>query len=175
PGEPPGHALRGDAFPVQGGLPRATPGPPRGADPDGGGGQLRRAGRSGGPRSELAPRGGNGVVVAPADGAAQDVEALPHHQHRIHLDRRPRGSGPPARSTRRVSGAKHILVLMCTRPEAIKLAPVVAALRRTDGFRCTVVATGQHKEMFWQVTRTFGFDVDADLEVMEPDQTLAGL
>jgi len=74
-----------------------------------------------------------------------------------------------------VSGAKHILVLMGTRPEAIKLAPVVAALRRTDGFRCTVVATGQHKEMFWQVTRTFGFDVDADLEVMEPDQTLAGL
>ena len=64
---------------------------------------------------------------------------------------------------------------MGTRPEAIKLAPVVAALRRTEEFRCTVVATGQHKEMFWQVTETFGFTVDADLDVMQPNQTLAGL
>ena len=64
---------------------------------------------------------------------------------------------------------------MGTRPEAIKLAPVVAALRGSDDFRCTVVATGQHKEMFWQVTETFGFQVDADLDVMRPNQTLAGL
>ncbi len=64
---------------------------------------------------------------------------------------------------------------MGTRPEAIKLAPVVAALRRSTDFRCTVVATGQHKEMFWQVTETFGFEVDADLDVMQPNQTLAGL
>jgi len=74
-----------------------------------------------------------------------------------------------------MSEARNVLILMGTRPEAIKLAPVVAALRRTDGFRCTVVATGQHKEMFWQVTKTFGFEVDADLGVMEPNQTLAGL
>jgi len=74
-----------------------------------------------------------------------------------------------------VSAAKNILVFMGTRPEAIKLAPVVAALRRADEFRCTVVATGQHKEMFWQVTETFGFTVDADLDVMQPNQTLAGL
>jgi len=64
---------------------------------------------------------------------------------------------------------------MGTRPEAIKLAPVVAALRGSDDYRCTVVATGQHKEMFWQVTETFGFQVDADLDVMRPNQTLAGL
>jgi hypothetical protein len=38
-----------------------------------------------------------------------------------------------------------------------------------------VVATGQHKEMFWQVTETFGFQVDTDLDVMRPNQTLAGL
>jgi UDP-N-acetylglucosamine 2-epimerase (non-hydrolysing) len=74
-----------------------------------------------------------------------------------------------------VNGPKNILVLMGTRPEAIKLAPVVAALRRTQDFRCTVVATGQHREMFWQVTQTFGFEVDADLDVMVPNQTLAGL
>lgn len=74
-----------------------------------------------------------------------------------------------------MSTPRHILVLMGTRPEAIKLAPVVSALRRSEDFRCTVLATGQHREMFWQVTRTFGFEVDADLDVMQPNQTLAGL
>ena len=64
---------------------------------------------------------------------------------------------------------------MGTRPEAIKLAPVVAALRGSNDFRCTVVATGQHKEMFRQVAETFGFEVDADLDVMRPNQSLAGL
>mgnify|MGYP000895793504 CR=1 FL=1 len=52
---------------------------------------------------------------------------------------------------------RNILVFMGTRPEAVKLAPVVAALREADDFRCTVVATGQHKEMFRQVADTFGF------------------
>jgi UDP-N-acetylglucosamine 2-epimerase (non-hydrolysing) len=70
---------------------------------------------------------------------------------------------------------RNILVFMGTRPEAVKLAPVVAALRSAEDFRCTVVATGQHKEMFRQVAETFGFTVDADLDVMRPNQTLAGL
>ena len=70
---------------------------------------------------------------------------------------------------------RNILVFMGTRPEAVKLAPVVAALRSAKDFRCTVVATGQHKEMFRQVAETFGFAVDADLDVMRPNQTLAGL
>jgi UDP-N-acetylglucosamine 2-epimerase (non-hydrolysing) len=68
-----------------------------------------------------------------------------------------------------------VVVFMGTRPEAIKLAPVVAALRSSGDFHCTVVATGQHREMFWQVTETFGFQVDADLDVMRANQTLAGL
>lgn len=66
-------------------------------------------------------------------------------------------------------------MFMGTRPEAIKLAPVVAALRASPDFACTVVATGQHKEMFLQVADQFGFAVDADLDVMRPNQTLAGL
>jgi UDP-N-acetylglucosamine 2-epimerase (non-hydrolysing) len=74
-----------------------------------------------------------------------------------------------------VSGPKKVVIFMGTRPEAIKLAPVVAALRASSDFHCTVVATGQHKEMFWQVTETFGFQVDTDLDVMRPNQTLAGL
>ena len=70
---------------------------------------------------------------------------------------------------------RNVLVFMGTRPEAVKLAPVVAALRSAPDFRCTVVATGQHKEMFRQVADTFAFAVDADLDVMRPNQTLAGL
>ena len=70
---------------------------------------------------------------------------------------------------------RNIVVFMGTRPEAIKLAPVVAALKRSKDFRCTVVATGQHKEMFRQVAETFGLAVDADLDVMRPNQSLAGL
>jgi len=64
---------------------------------------------------------------------------------------------------------------MGTRPEAVKLAPVVAALRGSHDLRCTVVATGQHKEMFRQVAETFGFEVDANLDVMRPNQSLAEL
>ena len=64
---------------------------------------------------------------------------------------------------------------MGTRPEAIKLAPVVAALRDAGDFSCTVVATGQHKEMFQQVIDRFGITVDAELDVMRPNQTLAEL
>jgi UDP-N-acetylglucosamine 2-epimerase (non-hydrolysing) len=74
-----------------------------------------------------------------------------------------------------VTTTRNILVFMGTRPEAVKLAPVVAALRGRSDFRCTVVATGQHKEMFRQVADTFGFGVDADLDVMRTNQTLAGL
>jgi UDP-N-acetylglucosamine 2-epimerase (non-hydrolysing) len=74
-----------------------------------------------------------------------------------------------------VATPRNILVFMGTRPEAVKLAPVVAALRGASDFRCTLVATGQHKEMFSQVAETFGFVVDANLEVMRPNQTLAGL
>jgi UDP-N-acetylglucosamine 2-epimerase (non-hydrolysing) len=74
-----------------------------------------------------------------------------------------------------MANRKRIVVFMGTRPEAIKLAPVVTALRHTGHFECTVVATGQHQEMFRQVTDLFGIDVDVALDVMRPNQTLAGL
>src|SRR5258708_39673754 len=69
---------------------------------------------------------------------------------------------------------RNILVFMGTRPEAVKLAPVVAALLSSSDFHCTVVATGQHKEMFSQVADTSGFALNANLDVMRPIQTLAG-
>jgi UDP-N-acetylglucosamine 2-epimerase (non-hydrolysing) len=70
---------------------------------------------------------------------------------------------------------KTIAAFMGTRPEGIKMAPVVAALQRSDDLRCRVVATGQHREMFQQVAEQFGLAVDVDLAVMRPHQTLAGL
>jgi UDP-N-acetylglucosamine 2-epimerase (non-hydrolysing) len=73
------------------------------------------------------------------------------------------------------SARKNILVFMGTRPEVIKLAPVVAALRRSPDLSCSVIATGQHKEMFRQVAGELGIHEDADLDVMRPNQSLAAL
>ncbi|MFI5315524.1 MAG: non-hydrolyzing UDP-N-acetylglucosamine 2-epimerase [Myxococcota bacterium] len=70
---------------------------------------------------------------------------------------------------------KRIAVFIGTRPEAIKMAPVIAALQATRDFACTVVATGQHREMLRQVAKQFRFAVDADLDVMRPNQSLAAL
>lgn len=70
---------------------------------------------------------------------------------------------------------RRIAVFMGTRPEAIKLAPVVTAFRQSPDFACSVVATGQHNEMFRQVAEQFAIEVDAQLDVMRPNQTLGGL
>lgn len=68
-----------------------------------------------------------------------------------------------------------VAVFMGTRPEAIKLAPVIACLARHPFFRPLVIATGQHRELFDQVVRLFGITLDEDLAVMEPNQSLAAL
>jgi len=70
---------------------------------------------------------------------------------------------------------KIVDIFIGTRPEAIKMAPVVAALKRNNKLQCRVVATGQHREMFRQVATELGFTADADLDTMQPNQTLAGL
>lgn len=71
---------------------------------------------------------------------------------------------------------KHrVAVLMGTRPEAIKLAPVIAALEADERFEALVVNTGQHRELIDQVISLFGLRVDRDLAVMQPNQTLASL
>jgi UDP-N-acetylglucosamine 2-epimerase (non-hydrolysing) len=70
---------------------------------------------------------------------------------------------------------KIVDIFIGTRPEAIKMAPVVAALQRHGNLECRVIATGQHREMFRQVAAELGFIVDTDLDTMQPNQTLAGL
>lgn len=70
---------------------------------------------------------------------------------------------------------KKIAVIFGTRPEAIKLCPVVSALKADPTFECKVCVTGQHKEMLSQVLNVFGVVPDVDLALMQPNQTLAGL
>jgi len=60
---------------------------------------------------------------------------------------------------------------MGTRPEAIKLAPVVAGLRAQGRLEPFVVATSQHREMLAQALEPFGLRPDLDLDLMTPDQT----
>jgi len=67
------------------------------------------------------------------------------------------------------------LVLVGTRPEAVKMAPVVIELRRRAHLQCLLVATGQHRRMLSQTLAAFDLQADEDLEVMREDQELAGL
>jgi len=63
-----------------------------------------------------------------------------------------------------------------TRPEAIKLAPVIRRLREwTDQFDCRVVVTGQHRGLLDQVLDVFSIQPDHDLNVMQAGQSLHGL
>ncbi len=69
-----------------------------------------------------------------------------------------------------------ILVVLGTRPEAIKLAPVVLALRRRRReFRCALAITSQHREMLVPMLDFFGLAPQHDLDVMRPDQRLGEL
>ena len=68
-----------------------------------------------------------------------------------------------------------VSVIFSTRPEAIKLAPVVKALRADTAFSCHVCVAAQHREMLDQILRVFEIVPDIDLNLMERDQTLCGL
>jgi UDP-N-acetylglucosamine 2-epimerase (non-hydrolysing) len=65
-----------------------------------------------------------------------------------------------------------VTIVLGTRPEAIKLAPVIRAFQAAPDFRTRVVLTGQHREMVSQVMELFGLQADHDLELMAPRQTL---
>ncbi len=64
------------------------------------------------------------------------------------------------------------LFVFGTRPEAIKLAPLIHALQRAPGFEVQVCSTAQHREMTDQVVRFFRLPVDYDLDLMRPNQSL---
>lgn len=78
-------------------------------------------------------------------------------------DHAPLGGSPPLR----------VLVLYGTRPELIKMAPVVRELRRSPAaFAPVLCTTGQHREMLDQVHQVFDLRPDVDLQLMQGDQTL---
>ena len=70
---------------------------------------------------------------------------------------------------------KKVMVVFGTRPEAIKMAPVVEALKARHEIETIVAVTAQHRQMLDQVMDLFGITPDVDLNVMEPGQTLASL
>lgn len=68
-----------------------------------------------------------------------------------------------------------ICVIVGTRPEAIKMAPVIQAFQRSPIFDTQVVLTGQHREMVDQVMQLFDLSAQHDLAIMQPKQTLTDI
>ena len=76
---------------------------------------------------------------------------------------------------RRATGGgstKKIMLVFGTRPEAIKMCPLVQELQRREAARPIVCVTGQHRQMLDQVLAIFGVTPDVDLSIMRPRQTL---
>jgi UDP-N-acetylglucosamine 2-epimerase len=72
-----------------------------------------------------------------------------------------------------VSAVRRVTIIAGTRPELIKVMPVLLALRARPGFQVTLLATAQHREMSDQVCAAFGVSPDIDLDLMRPGQTPA--
>ena len=74
-----------------------------------------------------------------------------------------------------MSETKRILVAVGTRPEAVKMAPVIHALREQPWADVRVLATAQHRQMLDQIHEFFGITPDCDLDMMRPNQSLSDL
>jgi UDP-N-acetylglucosamine 2-epimerase (non-hydrolysing) len=74
-----------------------------------------------------------------------------------------------------MSQPQHVMVIFGTRPEAIKLAPVIHALQADARFTLSVVNTGQHREMLTPILQWFNLQPTHTLDVMTPGQPLASL
>ncbi len=70
---------------------------------------------------------------------------------------------------------KKVLFIFGTRPEAIKMAPLIKKMEGREGFSLKVCVTGQHREMLDQVLDFFGIKPDYDLQLMKNNQTLADI
>ncbi|ESA38267.1 udp-n-acetylglucosamine 2-epimerase [Leptolyngbya sp. Heron Island J] len=68
-----------------------------------------------------------------------------------------------------------VCITLGTRPEAIKLAPVIQKFQKTPGLETQIVLTGQHREMVDQVMQLFDIQADQDLNIMQPQQTLSDI
>jgi len=72
-------------------------------------------------------------------------------------------------------GKQKVIIVFGTRPEAIKMFPVVHALKAQPGVETRVIVTAQHRELLDQVLAISRIVPDIDLDIMQPDQTLDGL
>ncbi len=70
---------------------------------------------------------------------------------------------------------RRVCIILGTRPEAIKLAPVIQTFRACTTVETQVVLTGQHREMVAQVMDLFDLKADEDLDIMQPKQTLTDI
>ncbi|WP_083956143.1 non-hydrolyzing UDP-N-acetylglucosamine 2-epimerase [Tersicoccus phoenicis] len=68
-----------------------------------------------------------------------------------------------------------VMPVFGTRPEAIKMAPIIKAIEAADDLECVVTVTGQHREMLDQVLKLFSITPAHDLNIIQPSQTLAGI
>lgn len=68
-----------------------------------------------------------------------------------------------------------VIVVFGTRPEAIKMCPLILELKKHSEIECVVCLTGQHKEMLAQVMNVFKIKEDYNLNIMKPNQTLTGI
>lgn len=85
------------------------------------------------------------------------------------------GLCPLPRDARCNEMALTILCVIGTRPEAIKMAPIILALKQTPWARLRVLATAQHREMLDESLLIFGIRPDIDLNIMRPTQSLPEL
>lgn len=69
----------------------------------------------------------------------------------------------------------HVSIVVGTRPEAIKMAPVYMALKAEPSLRVSLLCTAQHRQMLDQVLAVFGIRPDIDLDLMCPDQSLTDI
>ncbi|XZF65328.1 MAG: non-hydrolyzing UDP-N-acetylglucosamine 2-epimerase [Gloeotrichia echinulata DVL01] len=70
---------------------------------------------------------------------------------------------------------KRVCIILGTRPEAIKLAPVIQVFQKSPDFELQVILTGQHREMVEQVMQLFNLKADGNLEIMQPQQSLSDI
>lgn len=71
--------------------------------------------------------------------------------------------------------SKKVAIIIGTRPEAIKMAPVYLALKQRLGGAVELISTGQHRELLGPALKAFGIEAVADLGVMRPGQSLSSL
>ena len=71
-----------------------------------------------------------------------------------------------------VISMKKVMLVFGTRPEAIKMCPVVKELKTRENIQTVVCVTGQHRQMLDQVLETFDVQPDYDLSIMKDKQTL---